>query len=147
MVAMFANRHTNCTHLSFRIHFENLSPLEQQKRIALHIRRRSRMSVCAFVCVIQTLSLRLSHHPFTLSLVQQKANMSVNPRRRIGFTPNSEQIKTTEGGIAHILCNTHAINHISFSHTHKPTMALLYLLLPWRHHEKVRVLRLGTMIG
>lgn len=33
----------------------------------------------------------------------------------VGFTSNSKHFKTTEGGIALTPCNTHAINHISFS--------------------------------
>lgn len=91
------------------------------------------LSVCLCLCLCHSdtlcCSVCLSQHAFTLSLVRQKANMPVNSRRHIGFTPSSEQIKTTEGGVAHILCNSHTINHIccsftfSLIHTHTDTHA------------------------
>lgn len=56
-----------------------------------------------------------SCHVVALSLAQHKANMAVNSRRHTGFTFSVENIKTSQGGIAHMLCNTHAINHVSLS--------------------------------
>lgn len=76
----------------------------------------SKSTVCSLSCTIQTFPhfyVRLSRHCVTFSSVQQKANMAVNSRRHVRFAPNLEQIKITEGGIPHMLRNTHAISHLS----------------------------------
>lgn len=109
-------RHLRCCNPFGKPAIEKSEHLTSKKNFAADIKTFS-LSVCAFVCVIQMLSVSLcvslSYHPFVPSLAQKKANMPVNSRRHIGFTSNLKQIKTTEGGVAHR--NTHAINHISFS--------------------------------
>lgn len=101
-----------------------------------------------------------------------KGKASVNSRRHTGVASNSEQIKTIEGGIAHIPCYTHVINHISllFSLSHSlfhflslthartfficnPTTALQFFFFSF--HENIRALfnlsmmkqRLGAQQG
>lgn len=87
------------------------------KRISLQTHRHSHCaSLPLSVSFRRSIFLWTSLSSFLQSLIgTTKGKMPVNSRRHTGVTSNSEQIKTTEGGIAHTLCNTHVINHISLS--------------------------------
>ncbi len=136
---MFADRHIhhfNCTCCSI-MHADRAGDIQWHLRFCIHFEIQTQtdtdtLTVCLRLCRCHSdalcFSVCLSHHTFTLSLVQQKANSSVNSGRHEAFTCNSLQIKTTEGGLAYAHCNTPAINHICFS------LLFLSLLHTLLHH-------------